>query len=146
MVGAALLVVAARPAVAQRLQAVWIRNPDPFAARAALPPLMPADSNGYGGSRVAGGLAGAAAGAMAGVLVGGLVFRAAGCTVDSCSLRPLAVGIAISESIGMALGARGNLLVSTGIALAGLAGASAAGTPYVLIAVPVVQLAVLLRL
>jgi hypothetical protein len=80
------------------------------------------------------------------------------CSGEDCGLASFIIGGAIGESIGLAVGThygsrgRGNValaaLASTAIGAAGLAGAFAAerAAPVILIAVPIVQLAVTLAM
>ena len=92
---------------------------------------------------------GAAGGFFIGAFAGAAVEKGAGCAGDDfCGLSGAVIGGTIGEGIGMGLGARGkpvDVLLSTGIAVAGLAAATVAKSGYVLVAIPFVQLAVLLR-
>jgi len=152
VVSLALLVSLVSPACAQRLQAIWVRPQRAFAPPASY--SRQTDSANHDVSRGVGGLIGAAGGFVIGAFAGAAVEKGLGCAGDDlCGLEGAVIGGTLGEGVGMALGVaaggRGShpldVLLSTGIAVAGLVGAVVAGTPYVVIAVPVLQLAVLLH-
>jgi hypothetical protein len=137
---------------AQRLRPVWTPAAYAFSSRPGAP-ARPSDPANHGVTRAVGGLIGAAGGFFAGAFAGAAIEKAAGCFGnDLCGLTGAAVGGVVGEGIGMGLGAAaagtrstaGDVLVSTGISVAGLAAALVTKRAYVLIAVPVVQLAALL--
>lgn len=152
VVSVALFVSLVPPASAQRLQAIWVRPQQAFT-----PPTSHAlqiDSADHDVSRGVGGLIGAAGGFVIGAFAGAVVEKGLGCAGDDlCGLEGAVIGGTVGEGVGMALGVaaagRGShpidVLLSTGIAVAGLVAATVTGTPYIVIAVPVLQLAVLLH-
>jgi hypothetical protein len=105
------------------------------------------------GRAIGGGLALGLVGAVGGSLVGAAT--ASGCKGEYCALGPVALGLAIGESVGVALGTHlgsgGHggvgtaMLVSTAIGITGVFAAAASGG-IALPLVPVVQIATVLAM
>jgi hypothetical protein len=112
------------------------------------------DSADHSGARATGGLLGATAGFFVGGIVGAGIERGLdrpNCQ-DFCGLGGFLIGATLGEAFGMvggmAVAAPGtrpvDLLISTGIALAGIGAAVLTNQAFVLVAVPIAQLAFLL--
>lgn len=146
-----LLASLSSSASAQRLEPVWTPSPPPFASTAT---RQAAQSEDRSGSRALGGLLGATAGFFVVGVMGAAIDRgfAKSYCEDFCGLGGFVIGATVGESFGMvggmALGGPGSrpsdLLISTGIAVAGILAAIATNEIYVLAAVPIAQLVVLL--
>ena len=150
-VSVVLLPFFSSPGSAQRLAPVWTPPPAPFASPTIRQAEQSADRS---GNRALGGLLGATAGFFVVGAVGAAIDRGFDkpyCE-DFCGLGGFLIGGTVGEAFGMvggmALGGPGSrpsdLLISTGVAIAGILAAVATNEGYVLFAVPIAQLAILL--
>ena len=137
----------------QRLTPTWVPKPA-FASPGDRIGAQVRDSVDHSGSRAAGGLLGAAIGTVVGGVLGEAIERPLDRSTceDFCGIGGLVFGGMLGESFGMvggmALAGPGSrpvdLLISTGLALAGFGAAALTNQPFVLVAVPIAQLVVLL--